>query len=57
MITDRSHKLLELYSAYQDRILPFGGGLLDQPGPYIEAMNLIKVYHSEATNGGKNERS
>lgn len=41
MITPLSHQMLRLYSHYKNQLLPFGGGLYDQPALYTEAMELI----------------
>lgn len=42
MITPTSHAMLRLYRHYQNRILPFGGGLLEQPHYFIRAMDIIE---------------
>lgn len=41
MITPQSRYLLRLYGHYQNRLLPYAGGLLNQPNYYIEAMEQI----------------
>lgn len=41
MVTSRSWLLLRLHGHYQNHILPFGGGLFDQPNAYIRAMEII----------------
>lgn len=43
MITPLSHQLLRLYSHYKNQLLPFAGGLYDQPVAYTEAMEIIDV--------------
>lgn len=43
MITPLSHQFLKLYSHYKNKLLPFTGGLYDQPAAYIEAMEIIDV--------------
>lgn len=41
MITPDSNQQLRLYGHYKHRVLPFGGGLLEQPNFYIEAMEIL----------------
>lgn len=41
MITPQSRYLLRLYGHYKDRLLPYAGGVLNQPNYYIEAMEQI----------------
>lgn len=41
MITPQSRYLLRLYGHYKNRLLPYAGGLLNQPNYYIEAMEHI----------------
>lgn len=41
MITPASRFLVRLYRHYKERILPFAGGLLDQPHLYAEAMEIL----------------
>lgn len=41
MITPMSHQLMHLFDHYHHRLLPFAGGLYDQPVLYIEAMEII----------------
>ncbi len=43
MITPLSNQLLRLYGHYKNQLLPFAGGLYDQPATYIEAMEIIDV--------------
>lgn len=41
MVTNASSTYIKLYGHYKNSILPFKGGLLDQPNPFIEAMSVI----------------
>lgn len=41
MITAESSFLLSLYRHYQNGVLPFAGGLLEQPALYCAAMTFI----------------
>ncbi len=41
MITPFSNELVRLYWHYKNHLLPFTGGILDQPNIYTEAMSLI----------------
>jgi len=54
MITDFSRALLRLYAHYKNQLLPFAGGLYDQPNLYTEAMETIDAHkariESEQTN-------
>ncbi len=43
MVTPASRFLLRLYRHYDKRLLPYGGGLLDQPNYYLEAMEIIET--------------
>jgi len=43
MITPASNTYIRLYRHYKNGILPFEGGLLDQPNPFIEAMEAIDL--------------
>jgi len=47
-ITPQSHEFMHLYNHYKNGMLPFQGGLLDQPAAYVDAMDLID---SELANG------
>ncbi len=38
-----SNQLLKLYGHYKNQLLPFAGGLYDQPATYTEAMEIIDV--------------
>lgn len=46
MVTEGSKFMLRLYRHYQNNILPFGGGILDQPNIYVQAMELIDGFKS-----------
>lgn len=41
MITPFSWFMVELYGHYQNRLLPFAGGVLEQPAIYAEAMRTL----------------
>lgn len=41
MITSFSNEMVRLYWHYKNHLLPFGGGILNQPNIYGEAMSLI----------------
>lgn len=43
MITSESRALLGLYTHYKNGLLPFGGGVLDQPCVFDDAMQLIEA--------------
>lgn len=45
MITPLSHQLMRLYRHYKNHMLPFAGGLYDQPALYTEAMEIIDTQH------------
>jgi hypothetical protein len=47
MITPQSMALIALYRHYQNRCLPYAGGLLDQPNAYTEAMQLLDQQFNE----------
>lgn len=42
MISDDSHTFIRLYSHYKNQLLPLGGGLLEQPNVFIQAMEAIE---------------
>lgn len=42
MITPFSWFMVELYGHYQNRLLPFAGGILEQPNIYLEAMKILE---------------
>ena len=46
MITPQSRFFMRMYRHYKERILPFGGGLLDQPHLYAEAMEILSSRES-----------
>lgn len=41
MITEESRQLMKAYAHYKNQLLPFAGGMLDQPAIFGEAMELI----------------
>lgn len=41
MIQPESREFLRLYSHYKNQLLPFGGGVYDQPAVFLEAMELV----------------
>ena len=50
MITPASRAYLRLFEHYKNGILPRGGGILDQPHQYAEAMEILsgREAHIEA---------
>jgi hypothetical protein len=42
MVTDDSWTLIDWYRQYEQGVLLKGGGLLDQPNFYLEAMIFLK---------------
>jgi hypothetical protein len=46
MITPFSHQLMRLYSHYKNQLLPFAGGLHDQPAIWMEAMEVIDAHQA-----------
>ena len=52
MITPQSRYLQRLYGHYKNRLLPYAGGLLNQPNYYLEAMELISAIGGD---NGRNE--
>lgn len=46
MITPFSDELMRLYGHYKNHVLPFSGGLYDQPAAYLEAMQVIDVHQA-----------
>ena len=44
MVTEQDIWLLEMYAHYKNGVLPFAGGLLNQPNIYVEAMGVIDDY-------------
>ena len=47
MITEFSRTMLNLYSHYEKGVLPFNGGLLNQPHAFYQAMLVINNYLAE----------
>lgn len=43
-----SLELLRLHGFYKNRVLPFAGGLYDQPALWVEAMALIEARFAAA---------
>lgn len=43
MITAGSHEFMRLYTHYKNNILPFAGGLYDQPAAWRDAMEIIEA--------------
>lgn len=43
MITPESYFLLRLHSHYKQGLLPYAGGLLEQPNFYLEAMEILSA--------------
>jgi hypothetical protein len=48
MVTPQSRFLVELHSHYQNRLLPYDGGLLTQPNYYRTAMEIVSGAHYRA---------
>lgn len=42
MITNETTALITLHTHYKNRLLPFDGGLLNQPHYYLQAMELLE---------------
>lgn len=42
MVGEPEWQLLRLNTHYQQKLLPFSGGLLEQPNYYLEAMETIE---------------
>lgn len=47
MITQESSFLLRLHAHYKQGLLPYDGGLLEQPNFYLEAMEILTARESE----------
>lgn len=47
MVDESSRQLLRLYGHYKNGLLPFAGGILDQPAVFGEAMELIELRISQ----------
>lgn len=41
MITPRTRFLLRMYAHYKNGLLPMGGGVLEQPNYFAEAMEIL----------------
>lgn len=41
MVTNFSRVMLDMYGHYEKGYLPAGGGMLDQPNAFVEAMQII----------------
>ena len=39
---DRAYQMVGLYGHYDKNMLPFSGGIMDQPNYYITAMAVIR---------------
>jgi hypothetical protein len=50
MINPESRQLLRLYDHYKNNLLPFAGGILDQPQKFLTAMRTIDGYLSNRRN-------
>ncbi len=48
MVSEASWWLLSLHTHYRRRVLPHGGGILDQPNYYREAMEAIEAAERRA---------
>jgi len=46
MVTGFSRQMLRLYGHYKHHLLPYAGGLYDQPNLYIEAMDVIEQHEA-----------
>lgn len=44
MITDESREWLNLYTHYKNRLLPFAGGIYDQPAAWKQALEIIESH-------------
>ncbi len=47
MITEQTRFLLRQYAHYKSRVLPYAGGMLEQPNYYAEAMEIIAVHDAQ----------
>lgn len=47
MVTDFSTTMLNLFQHYQNKLLPFSGGIYDQPNAYQQAIGIIDAYIAE----------
>lgn len=46
-ITALSIHFLKLHKHYKCNILPYSGGILEQPNPFMEAMEIIETYAND----------
>lgn len=42
LVVPQAVEWLRLYDHYENGVLPFSGGLLEQPNNYLEAMDIIR---------------
>jgi hypothetical protein len=47
MISAQSREFLRLFRFYRNNILPFSGGLYDQPAKFMQAMEIIEQVNVE----------
>ncbi len=47
MIHDGSRELMRLYRHYKNNLLPYAGGVLEQPNAYLEAMEVIDAHQTK----------
>lgn len=52
-ITAGSRAMLGLFSMYENRVLPFAGGILNQPQIYMTAMEVIVAARDEEKPRGR----
>jgi hypothetical protein len=43
MVPSWAKKILNLYVHYKNNILPYSGGILEQPAPFVQAMQIIEA--------------
>jgi len=41
MITDNTGNYLRLYQHYKNHLLPFSGGILEQPNLFLQVMEIL----------------
>lgn len=46
MITAESRFFIRMHGHYRKQVLPYGGGILDQPHLYTEAMEILAARES-----------
>ncbi len=51
MVTEHSWYLLELHRHYLQGNLAVAGGVTDQPGAYLDAMNIITEWQAHGSSG------